>query len=89
MDTEIVAISVDDALTLSRTSRELGVRFLLVSDQKRRIINLYGVLHPKEGISRPAVFIIDKRGYVRYRHIGVDYTDRPSIESLIQALSWL
>ena len=89
MDTKIVAISVDDALTLSRTTRELGVRFLLVSDQKRRIINLYGVLHPKEGISRPAVFIIDKRGYIRYRHIGVDFRDRPSIESLIRALSWL
>lgn len=76
-------------LTIQRTARELGVRFLLLSDEKRRIINLFGVLHPKEGISRPVTFIIDKRGYVRYRYIGKDYSDRPPVKRLIQVLSWL
>jgi peroxiredoxin len=47
------------------------------------------VLHPKEGMSRPATFIIDKRGVIRYRHIGKDFSDRPPIKGLLQALAWL
>lgn len=65
------------------------MRFLLISDVKRQITKLYGVLHPTEGVARPSVFIVDKRGIVRYRYIGKDYTDRPSIKSLLQALAWL
>jgi len=84
-----VGISTDDGLAVQRTIRELGVKYLLVSDPKRRVIKQYGVLHPTEGIARPAVYIIDKRGVVRYRHIGKDYSDRPSIQSLLQALAWL
>lgn len=80
---------MDDVLTIHRTARELGVRFLLISDEKRQIIKLFGVLHPKEDISRPATFIIDKRGYIRYRHIGKDFTDRPPLKRLIQIISWL
>lgn len=85
----MVGVSVDNVLTIHRTARELGVQFLLLSDEKRRIIKLFGVLHPKEGISRPATFIIDKRGYVRYRYIGKDFTDRPAVKRLIQVISWL
>ena len=82
-------MSIDDAVMISRTSRELSVKFLLVSDVKRRVIKKFGVLHPNQNMSRPAVFIIDKRGVVRYRQIGKDFTDRPPIKSLVQALSFL
>ena len=84
-----MAISTDDTLTIHKSLRELGVRFRLISDVKRRIINLYGVLHPQEGIARPATFIIDKQGLVRYRHIGKDYSDRPPMSVILQALAWL
>ncbi len=84
-----MAISTDKEGAVLRTSRELGVRFKLISDVERRIINLFGVLHPTEGIARPATFIIDKRGLIRYRYIGKDYSDRPPITGLLQALTWL
>ena len=87
--TEIVAISSDDVVTAQKTSSELRVQFPLISDAKRKLINLFGVLHPKGKIARPTVFIIDKKGIVRFRHIGMDYTDRPSIQILLQALAWL
>ena len=87
--TEIIAISSDDVVTAQKTSSELRVKFPLISDSKRRLIKLFDVLHPKEKIARPAVFIIDKKGFVRFRHIGMDYTDRPSIRILLQALAWL
>jgi len=65
------------------------VKFLLVSDVQRRVIRQFGVLHPTEGMARPAVFIIDKKGVVRFLYVGRDYTDRPPIESILQALAWL
>ncbi len=84
-----MAISTDDEGKVLRTSRELSVRFKLISDVDRRIINLFGVRHPKQGVARPATFIIDKRGLIRYRYIGKDYSDRPPITGLLQALKWL
>lgn len=89
LQTEIVALSTDDALQTNRTTRELGVRFPLLSDSKKRIIQLYGVLHPREGMARPAIFIIDKRGVVRYVHVGSNFRDRPSLQQLMQALAFL
>ncbi len=84
-----MAVSTDDTLTVHKSLRELGVKFRLISDAKRRVINLFGVLHPEQGIARPATFIIDKRGLVRYLYIGKDYSDRPKMSLILQALAWL
>lgn len=86
---EVVAVSTDDALRISLSVRELGVRFRLVSDPHRRVILRFGVLHPKEGLARPATFLIDAKGVVRLAHVGKDYADRPAIRTILDALAWL
>ena len=88
-NTKLVAISTDGNDEKNRTLSELGVQFLIIPVEKRKIIRSFGVLHPEEGISRPAVFIIDKKGLVRFRKIGIDYTDRPTVKLLIQILALL
>ena len=88
-NTKLVAISTDGNDEKNRTLSELGVQFLIIPDEKRKIIRSFGVLHPEEGISRPAVFIIDKKGLVRFRKIGIEYTDRPTVKLLIQILALL
>ena len=88
-NTEVVAVSTDDALKISMTVRELGVKFLLVSDPQRRVILQFGVLHPKEGLAQPATFLIDAKGVVRSVHVGKDFADRPSIGAILDALTWL
>ena len=65
------------------------MRYLLISDSKKRVIKRYGVLHPREGIARPSVFIIDKSGVVRYVYVGRHAGDRPPIQQVIQALAFL
>ncbi len=87
--TEIIAISADNALEMNKTTRELGIRYLLISDAKKRIIKGFGVLHPREGIARPSTFIIDKNGVVRYAHVGKYPSDRPSVQQMMQALAFL
>ena len=87
--TEIIAISADNALEMNKTTRELGIRYLLISDAKKRIIKGLGVLHPREGIARPSTFIIDKNGVVRYVHVGKYPSDRPTVQQVMQALAFL
>ncbi|MFQ5895007.1 MAG: peroxiredoxin family protein [Nitrospinota bacterium] len=86
---KVVAISSDDALTVHRTSRELSISFPLLSDPERKLIRTYGVLHPREGIARPATFIVDKRGIVRYRYVGKNFADRPPVARVLRAVQWL
>ena len=74
---------------MNKTTRQLGIRYLLIADPKKRLIKEFGVLHPREGIARPAVFIIDKSGVVRYVHVGRHAADRPSIQQIMQALAFL
>ncbi len=85
----MVGISSDNALEVSKTIRQLGVRYLLIADPAKRIIQAYGVLHPRERIARPAVFVIDKSGVVRYAHVGRNASDRPSLSQVLQALAFL
>lgn len=65
------------------------MRYPIISDAGKRIVQLYGVLHPWEGVARPAIFIIDKRGVVRYVHVGRNFRDRPSLQQVMQALAFL
>jgi len=76
----VVGISVDSPEINRRQSHKLGYTFLLLSDPKAEVIRRYDVLHPRAGpkgadIARPAEFLIDSRGTVRWvnltENIGV------------------
>ncbi|MFQ6111987.1 MAG: peroxiredoxin family protein [Nitrospinota bacterium] len=86
---KVVAVSVDDVPTMQKTVRQLGLTYPVISDAEARIVKLYDVLHPDEGVSRPATFIIDKRGVIRYVHIGKDFRDRPPVAKLLNIVRWL
>lgn len=61
----------------------MKLTYTIVSDMYRNIIREYGVLHPTEGISRPAIFIIDKEGRIAWQYVGMDAGDRPTAERLL------
>jgi alkyl hydroperoxide reductase subunit AhpC len=44
------------------------------------------VLHPQEGIARPALFILDRDGVVRWNYIGMSASDRPPIDEILSQL---
>src|SRR5437763_1774971 len=65
------AISVDPPEVNRRQSQKLGYTFPLLSDPKANIIRRYDVLHPGAGpkgadIARPAEFLLDSNGIVRW-----------------------
>lgn len=86
---EVVAISADELSTALSTKSSLGITFTVLPDPRKKIIRLYGILHPNEGIARPSVFIVDRKGFVRYRYVGKDAADRPKTALLVNVLRWL
>jgi peroxiredoxin len=78
----VVGISVEPPEINRRQSQKLGYTFLLLSDPKAEVIRRYDVLHPGAGpkgsdIARPAEFLIDSSGVVRW----VNLTDNIAVRA--------
>jgi len=80
--TQVVGISVDSVFTLKAFAQTYGLQFPLLSDYNRRVSKLYGVLQEPwvgfeyGGVAKRSVFLVDKKGSLRYRWV----TDTPSKE---------
>jgi peroxiredoxin len=79
---KIVSISVDSQDNNKRQSQKLGYTFPLLSDPDAKVIRRYDVLHPGAGpkgadIARPAEFLLDSDGIVRW----VDLTDNIAVRA--------
>jgi peroxiredoxin len=85
-----VAISVDkpeDSMKLAKTA---GYTFPLLSDQKREVITRYDLVHKGGGpygedISRPAEFLLDSSGTVRWRMLTENYWRRATPKMIMEA----
>ena len=81
---ELVAISVDDATRTELVRQELGIKFPLLCDTRREVVNAYGLLNIREkgGIAFPAAFVIDRDRVVRFRALE-EVASRVSVEELL------
>lgn len=68
-DTVIVPISVDSAPTLGVFKKELSLKAEMLSDFKRDVSRLYGVLNEDRFFSNRAYFLIDREGIIRWAHV--------------------
>lgn len=68
-DVEILPISVDSTDSLKEFKSKLQMKTDLLSDFKRDISRLYGVLNEEKFYSKRAYFLIDKKGIVRWSHV--------------------
>ena len=90
----IVGISVDSPDVNQRHSQKLGYTFPLLSDPDAKIIRRYDVLHPGAGpkgadIARPAEFLLDSNGVVRWVNLTENIAVRARPEQVLQALNRL
>jgi peroxiredoxin Q/BCP len=83
---EILAISVDSTEKSRNLADNLKLSFPVLSDVDHKVIDAYGIYDADNKISKPAVFIVDKQGIVRWSYIGKDKTDRPLNEILLTEL---
>jgi peroxiredoxin len=72
---------------------ETGLPFNILVDKSRDVLKAYGVWHAfgLDGwnIARPALFLIDRSGAIRYSFIGQSQEEFPSHEEILQALDGL
>jgi peroxiredoxin len=90
----LVGISVDPPEINRRQSQKRGYTFPLLSDPNAKVIRRYDVLHPGAGpkggdIARPAEFLLDSNGIVRWVNLTDNIAVRARPEQALEALNQL
>jgi peroxiredoxin len=91
---QIVAVSVDPPEITRQHALKQGYTYTFLSDEKREVIRRYDILHPKAGpeesdIARPAEFLIDSTGTVRWANLTDDFRVRARPEEVLQVFDGL
>ena len=84
-----VAISVDTPQMSRDLCRKAGYTYTFLSDPKADVIRRYDLLHAGAGIngqdiSRPAEFLLDSSGVIRWVNLTEDYRVRARPEQIIK-----
>ena len=85
-----VAISVDTPEVSRDLCRKAGYTYTFLSDPKAEVIRHYDLLHQGAGangqdIARPAEFLLDSSGVIRWVNLTEDYRVRARPERIIEA----
>ncbi len=88
----IVAVSVDPPDITREHAAKMNYPFIFLADEKAEVIKAWDFLH--EGgfrcadISRPAEFLIDTSGTIRWRYISITYRtpDRLKVEEALKVI---
>ena len=85
-----VAISVDSPEESRTLAQQVGYTFPILSDPNAEMIKRYDVVHAGAGengrdIARPAEFLIDSTGTVRWLNVTENYWVRARPEEILEA----
>lgn len=64
----------------------LNLKFPLLSDPDHQVIDAYDLLNAPQKIAKPAVFLIDTKGKIRWAFFNEDYKLRPFNDALLAEL---
>jgi peroxiredoxin len=89
----VAAISVDPPDVTRDHCRKEGYTYLFLSDAEREVIRRYDLVHPGGGpggdIARPAEFLLDSSGTIRWVNLTEDYRVRPTPEDVLRVVDAL
>jgi peroxiredoxin len=88
-DTVVLPISVDSTASLNEFKAKYGMKSELLSDFKREVSRLYGVLIEDRFFSTRAYFLIDRAGIIRWAHVEANPSNKRSNEELFQQIGAL
>ncbi len=85
-----MAISVDAPEESADLCRRAGYTYTFLSDPNAEVIRRYDLLHPGAGmnghdIARPAEFLLDSSGVVRWVNLTEDLRVRATPEEMLKA----
>ena len=89
----VYGISVDTPFTLKEFRKQNSLEFDLLSDFNKDAIQKYDVVNPDmgglKGISKRAVFVIDRTGVIRYREVTPTPGDEPNYAKVHEVVDGL
>ncbi len=85
-----MAISVDTPEMSRALCQKAGYKYTFLSDPKAEVIRRYDLLHPGAGvkgqdIARPAEFLLDSSGVIRWVNLTEDLRVRARPEQIMEA----
>jgi len=89
-----VAISVDSPEESAALCKKAGYTYTFLSDPKAEVIRRYDLLHRGAGvdgkdIARPAEFLVDSSGVVRWMSLTEDFRIRTTPDDVLKAIQLL
>ena len=85
-DTVILPISVDSVDSLKEFKWKYDFQADFLSDFKREVSRLYGVLIEERFFSNRAYFLIDARGIIRWEHVEANPGQKRTNEELFEQI---
>jgi peroxiredoxin len=90
---QVVTVVAQRSDAVRRYVEETGLPFNILVDESRETLKAYGVWHriglDAWNIARPALFLIDPSGSIRYSFIADSQDEFPSHDEILQALDQL
>ena len=85
-----MAISTDDLSKAQYRAERVGIPFPVLYNPDTDVVRDYGVYNlRRDGLAAPSTFIIDKEGVIRFKHVGMSTSDRPSTQQVLEQLHLL
>ena len=91
LDAQVLGVSVDHVPCLQAWAESFdGISYPLASDfwPHGTVAQKYGVFIEEDGHSERAIFVIDKKGIIRYINVN-DINKRPPLEDMVGELEKL
>ena len=89
----LVAIVAQKAEAVRRYIEDTGLPYDILIDETRAVAKSYGVWHAwgldAYNIARPAVFLIDRSGLIRYSFVAKRQDQYPSPDEIMRAIEAL
>jgi peroxiredoxin len=90
---QVVTVVAQKSEPVKRYIEETGLPFNILIDGSRDVLKAYGVWHAfgleAWNIARPALFLIDQSGAIRYSFISEKQEEFPAHEEILRALEQL
>jgi peroxiredoxin len=90
---QVVVVVAQQSEAVKRYIEETGLPFNILVDESREVIKQYGVWHRMGldawNIARPALFLIDREGRIRYSFVADRQDEFPGHEEILSELEKL